>query len=434
MSGGYVAVELDCQGQRSVPEGPTHEEGSLGLSTAVPPPLPPENSSEQSPGRSPPSHSAGGYSDNARTAENGTQERESTGGETEEKGALDDATPGGSKVDGNKDHATTDESDRSKRMADSCGNLGNKEGKSECSTIDEDHLNSANSSAQANDKQREELMSPRLGEKEIHEKGWPAKPTLKAAHMDLQAVSSRKENDGSSFSTSHTMHNLSQRLAELIAKKREQAARTNTRTDSVAQVDGSELGSKRKSGTVNLERNEHESPTKKPLSPRLHIDSPKDIASNTDPSEIFNTAKQLTLSGDPKRSPHRQLSKEQHKGMGEKEVAESATSVPIEEDTCMKGSQKGSTKRDCATAEASCDEKGQRIVKSNTAARPQGIEGTTTPMSPPVAASRSVGPQPLMASLGYVENDPQLDCTLKTLEAVHGAYFAPENCQNGQPR
>ena len=31
------------------------------------------------------------------------------------------------------------------------------------------------------------------------------------------------------------------------------------------------------------------------------------------------------------------------------------------------------------------------------------------------------------------ENDPQLDCTLKTLEAVHGAFYAPDY-HHGQPR
>ncbi|CAM9377085.1 unnamed protein product [Sphacelaria rigidula] len=51
-----------------------------------------------------------------------------------------------------------------------------------------------------------------------------------------------------------------------------------------------------------------------------------------------------------------------------------------------------------------------------------------SPMSPPPAAIRS---PPLPAA---IENDPQLDCTLKTLEAVHGAFYSPEHVQHGQPR
>lgn len=51
-----------------------------------------------------------------------------------------------------------------------------------------------------------------------------------------------------------------------------------------------------------------------------------------------------------------------------------------------------------------------------------------SPMSPPPAA---IGSPPLPAA---IENDPQLDCTLKTLEAVHGAFYSPEHVQHGQPR
>ncbi|CAN0531594.1 unnamed protein product, partial [Ectocarpus sp. 12 AP-2014] len=43
------------------------------------------------------------------------------------------------------------------------------------------------------------------------------------------------------------------------------------------------------------------------------------------------------------------------------------------------------------------------------------------PMSPPKVVASA-------------ENDPQLDCTFKTLEAVHGAFYAPENSNHGQPR
>lgn len=43
------------------------------------------------------------------------------------------------------------------------------------------------------------------------------------------------------------------------------------------------------------------------------------------------------------------------------------------------------------------------------------------PMSPPKMVA---GP----------ENDPQLDCTLNTLEAVHGAFYSPENNHHGHPR
>lgn len=43
------------------------------------------------------------------------------------------------------------------------------------------------------------------------------------------------------------------------------------------------------------------------------------------------------------------------------------------------------------------------------------------PMSPPKVVA---GP----------ENDPQLDCTLNTLEAVHGAFYSPENNHHGHPR
>lgn len=43
------------------------------------------------------------------------------------------------------------------------------------------------------------------------------------------------------------------------------------------------------------------------------------------------------------------------------------------------------------------------------------------PMSPPKVVA---GP----------ENDPQLDCTLNTLEAVHGAFYSPENSHHGHPR
>lgn len=45
-------------------------------------------------------------------------------------------------------------------------------------------------------------------------------------------------------------------------------------------------------------------------------------------------------------------------------------------------------------------------------------------LAPPVSPPRVVA---------SAENDPQLDCTLNTLEAVHGAFYAPEN-NHGQPR
>ena len=51
---------------------------------------------------------------------------------------------------------------------------------------------------------------------------------------------------------------------------------------------------------------------------------------------------------------------------------------------------------------------------------PQRRSMQAPPMSPPKV-------------IASAENDPQLDCTLKTLEAVHGAFYAPDY-HHGQPR
>lgn len=76
--------------------------------------------------------------------------------------------------------------------------------------------------------------------------------------------------------------------------------------------------------------------------------------------------------------------------------------------------------------------------KDSTGTKDGGVKGEATsveglsPMSPPRAA---VPRSPKHATLtAPVENDPQLDCTLKTLEAVHGAFYSPEHCQHGQSR
>lgn len=54
-------------------------------------------------------------------------------------------------------------------------------------------------------------------------------------------------------------------------------------------------------------------------------------------------------------------------------------------------------------------------------------EKETSPRSSPGRGEMLAPPMSPPKVVASAENDPQLDCTFKTLEAVHGAFYAPEN-------
>lgn len=71
------------------------------------------------------------------------------------------------------------------------------------------------------------------------------------------------------------------------------------------------------------------------------------------------------------------------------------------------------------------EEKGasKRAAEAEATRNAKGPRATTMPAPP-------MSPPKMVAS---AENDPQLDCIFKTLEAVHGAFYAP-GYNHGKPR
>lgn len=65
--------------------------------------------------------------------------------------------------------------------------------------------------------------------------------------------------------------------------------------------------------------------------------------------------------------------------------------------------------------------------------RSKGFSNGKGPQQPQQRRSMLAPPMSPPKVVASAENDPQLDCTLKTLEAVHGAFYAPDY-HHGQPR
>lgn len=140
-------------------------------------------------------------------------------------------------------------------------------------------------------------------------------------------------------------------------------------------------------------------------------------------SSSSTSSSSLSLSSESKGAPQPQPEKPESSKPKAEESSPSESGV-------KEDSGNPTTPRKAERAAANKDDAHAPSVRTNGGERgaAAGEALSLSPMSPPPAAVRS----PSLPTT--IENDPQLDCTLKTLEAVHGAFYSPEHVQHGQPR